>query len=392
MDAPSCNADIVIIGTGMAGVTLARELRKFDQDATIHMITSDDGQVYSKPMISNAFAQGKSPDTLVQKTAQQMAEDLNVRVWTHTQVQSIDRAARSLHMDGPGGGRIIGYGDLVLATGATPRPFEVEGSTSVSLPAVNSLTDYARWRAGLTEDARVLIVGAGLIGLEFANDLVNVGYRVEVVDPMAKPLGRLLPDKLGRIMQDALTDIGVTFHMGTTVTGIAPSVNGNVARLANGERIAFDHALSAIGLLPNTGLAQDAGLTVKRGIRVDAYLRTSDAHIYALGDCAETDAGVLPFILPLMAEARALAKTLTGAPAPVDLPALPVAVKTPALPTVVCPPAPGAKGDWIVEGDGHDRRALFVSPDGEELGFVLTGTETKARQTLAKEMPRLLAA
>jgi rubredoxin-NAD+ reductase len=145
-------------------------------------------------------------------------------------------------------------------------------------------------------------------------------------------------------------------------------------------------------LVANTQLAQSAGLEVGRGIRVDALLRTSDPSIYALGDCAETDAGVLPFILPLMSAARALAKTLLGTPTPLCLPALAVTVKTPALPTVVCPPLPGAEGKWTIEGQGQDRRAVFIDLTGKQLGFALTGTETKARQSLSRDMPDLLAA
>ena len=391
MNAPHNRADTVIIGTGMAGITLARELRKLDGDASIILITGDDGAVYSKPMISNAFAQGKTPESLVQKNAEQLSEDLGVQIWTDTQVTAINRTEKAVIINTAQGRDVIGYETLVLAVGASPRPYEVEGSTSVALPAVNSLQDYATWREGLHEKTRVLLIGAGLIGSEFANDLAVAGYRVDVVDPAPQPLSRLLPDDLGQVMQDALGAVGVRFHLGQVVTGVAAGANGNVARLDDGSRITFDHALTAIGLVANTELARTAGLDVNQGIRVDGFLRTSDPDIYALGDCAETDAGMLPFILPLMAEARALARTLAGTPTAVELPALPVAVKTPALPAVVCPPKPRSEGEWVIEGSGADRRALFVGPDGEALGFALTGQETKARQALAKDMPGLLA-
>lgn len=396
MNAPLYHADTVIIGTGMAGITLARELRKLDSETTIALITGDDGALYSKPMISNAFAQGKTPESLVQKSAEQVGEDLNVQFWAHTRVTAINRADKAVIIETAEGRDVIGYENLVLAVGASPRPYNVEGSTTVALPAVNSLRDYARWRKGLTDNARVLLIGAGLIGVEFANDLAVAGYRVDVVDPAPQPLSRLLPDTLGQVMQDALSDMGVTFHLGRVVTGVAPrsaqGEDGNVARLDDGKRIAFDQALTAIGLVANTELAASSGLDVDQGVRVDGFMRTSDRDIYALGDCAQTDAGMLPFILPLMAEARALAHTLAGTPTPIELPALPVAVKTPALPTVVCPPKPGTDGDWVIEGTGSDRQALFIGADGEALGFALTGQKTKARQTLAKDMPGLLTA
>lgn len=386
------HADTVIIGTGMAGITVARELRKLDKTASIYLITHDDGAVYSKPMLSNAFAQSKTPETLVQKTANQISDELDAHIWTHTTVNAINRTDKAVIVDTPEGRNVIGYGHLVLATGASPRPYSVAGGHAVNLSGVNNLDDYTHWREGLDDGARVLIIGAGLIGMEFANDLVTSGYRVDVVDPAPTPLSRLLPDELGHVMQRALGDIGVNFHMDRVVTGVVAGEASNVARLSDGTRVKFDHALTAIGLVPNTKLAADVGLDVDNGICVDGFLRTSDEYIYALGDCAQTDAGVLPFILPLMAGARALAQTLSGTPTALHLPALPVAVKTPALPVVVCPPSPGADGAWQIEGEGPDRRAVFVAPDGEALGFALTGTKTKQRQALAREMPHLLAA
>lgn len=392
MTAPLYHADVVIIGTGMAGVTLAKELRKLDSETSIALITGDDGAVYSKPMLSNAFAQNKSIDALVQKSADQLADELDVTVWTHTRVTAINQSDRAVIADAPDGRTVIGYGRLVFAVGARPRPYTVEGSGAVPLPAVNSLDDYARWREGLSVGQSVLIIGAGLIGVEFANDLAGSGFDVQMVDPAPKPLSRLLPEELGQVMENQLNNAGVSLHMGRAVTGVLKTEQGYLAHLDDGKRIAFDHALTAIGLIANTDLAEAAGLEVGAGIKVDAYMRTSADNIFALGDCAQTDAGVLPFILPLMAQARALAKTLHGVPTPVELPALPVAVKTPALPAVVCPPKPGVDGAWEIEGDGVDRKALFVSSDGRILGFALTGAETKARQALAKEMPPLLAA
>lgn len=393
MSAVTQRSDIVIIGTGIAGITTAKEVRKIDADCTITLITAGDGTVYSKPMLSNALALGKSPEGLAQKSAEAFAKETGCTMQTETRVVSIDRTNKRLVLDGPNGRDVVGYGRLVLATGAAPRAYAVEGSPAAPLFTVNDLDDYGQWRRALKPDARVLIIGAGLIGSEFANDLAGAGHVVNVVDPAPWPLGRLLPERLGRTMAEALTRTGVNLFMGRAVTAMFPSERGGwAARLDNGKVINFDIALSAIGLVPNTQLARDAGLAVEQGVRVDARMRTSDADIFAIGDSAQSDAGVLPYILPVMTQARALAKTLTGTPTAAHLPALPVAVKTPALPAVVCPPKPGAEGEWHIEGEGDDLKALFVSPEGRALGFALTGAETKGRQALAKDMPDLLAA
>lgn len=385
--------DIVIIGSGIAGITSVREIRKLNDRVTITLITADDGAVYSKPMLSNAFAQGKTLDGLVQKSADAFAAEMNIQVRSGTQVLNIERDDKTIVVEGPDGREVIRYGQLVMATGASARPYRVEGSGSAPLYTVNSLSDFARWREALTADTRVLIIGAGLIGSEFANDLRSAGYRVSVVDPAPWPLGRLLPEALGAAMAGALLENGIDLYMGRAVTAMMPAdAGGWVATLDDGKQVPFDIALSAIGLIANTHLATAAGLRVEQGIRVDACLRTSDPAIYAIGDCAQTDAGVLPYILPVMAAARALAQTVTGTLTPLHLPALPVSVKTPALPCVVCPPRFGAQGNWIVQGQGRDLKALFMGSDGQAQGFALTGSEIKARQLMAKDMPDLLAA
>ncbi|MDO8608654.1 MAG: FAD-dependent oxidoreductase [Phaeospirillum sp.] len=374
---------VVIIGSGLGGYSLARELRRLDPAIAITVVTADGGEAYSKPMLSAAFAQGKDVAALAQKSAGQVEAELRLRVITRSRVTAIDRAARRLTLDG---GEAIAYSSLVLAIGADPRAYRVAGSEDVTVHTVNDLDDYAVWRDGLIPGGRVLLIGAGLIGSEFANDLTTAGQRVSVVDPAPWPLGRLLPQELGDELATALGGIGVSFHLGRSITALEPGR----AVLDNGAVVAFDKALSAIGLVPRTALAAAAGLVVDKGIVVDRWLRTSDPHVFALGDCAQTEAGPLPFVLPLMAEARALAATLAGNPTELRLPALPVVVKTPALPVAVCPPAPGAGGTWRVSGEGRDRKALFVGDDGRMLGFALSGGLTAERQSLAKEMPDLI--
>jgi len=377
----------VIVGSGLGGYTLAREIRRRDGAVPITLITADGGESYSKPMLSAAFAQGKSPADLVQKTAALIASELSIRVMTRHQVEAIHRDRQRLTLRRPDGtGTEIGYGRLVLAIGADPRPYRVEGSAGAGLVSVNDLDDYAVWRESLAPASRVLLIGAGLIGCEFANDLLTGGHGVSLVDPAPWPLGRLLPEELGTAMSTALGAAGATLHLGRSVTAFAPGL----ATLDDGSQIRFDRALTAIGLIPRTAMAASAGLAVARGIVVDRLLRTSDPAIFALGDCAETEAGPLPYIAPLLAEAKALAATLTGTETPLVLPALPVVVKTPALPTTVCPPPPGADGHWRVEGEGGDLKALFVAPDGGPLGFALCGKRAGEARALAPLMPPLL--
>jgi len=188
----------------------------------------------------------------------------------------------------------------------------------------------------------------------------------------------------------ALQGVGCTMRMERTVARYEAAKSGFLAELDDGTRIPFDYALSAVGLVPRTGLAKEVGLEVQAGIVVDQLLRTSDPAIFALGDCAQTEAGHLPFIAPLLAEAKALAATLTGDETLLQLPAIPVVVKTPALPLVVCPPKPGIEGSWELEVGKDEAVAVFRTTDGTELGFALAGGKTSQQRTIAQRMPDLL--
>ena len=377
---------ILIIGTGLAGYTVAREWRKLNKDGALQLITTDDGCFYSKPMLSNALHGRKTPDNLAMNTAQQMAAQLNARIHTHVMVDTIDTAAHTLCYNG----NTVAYGQLVLALGADPIRIPLEGDAAHAILSVNDLADYARFRAAATPGARILIMGAGLIGCEFANDLRTAGHTVHVVDPAPIPLGRLLPPMAATALRAALAALGVHWHFGTTVTSLSHDSNAYSAALSDGSAIEVDVVLSAIGLRPRTGLAAHGGVKINRGIVTDKYLKTSINDVYALGDCAEVEGLVLPFIMPIMHAARALAKTLNAEPTAVTYPPMPVVVKTPVLPMVIAPPPPHAVGVWQETANGPDVRAVFVGPDQAVLGYALTGAAIAEKNALTKQLPPVL--
>lgn len=379
-------APVLILGSGLAGYTVAREFRKLDRDTPLVIVSRDAAGFYSKPMLSNALAAGKTAAALEITNAAGMAAQLGAKVLANTEVHAIDTAARLAHT----AGGPLEWRQLVLAPGADPMVVPIEGDAADAVLQVNDLADYARFRTALESGRRVVLLGAGLIGCEFANDLAGAGYGVELVDPAPQALGRLLPPEAARRVQDALSAIGVRWHLGTTARAV--SRNGAALRvaLANGTVLEADTVLSAIGLRPRLALARAAGLAVNRGIVVDRMLRTSAPDVYALGDAAEVEGRVLPFVLPLMAAARALAKTLAGTPTPLAWPAMPVVVKTPAMPVVVSPPADPA-GGWRIEADAAGMTARYEDPAGTLTGFALVGAATAQKQALAKGLPPILA-
>lgn len=386
----SAEAALVIVGSGLAGYSLAKEIRKRDAQRNLILVTADGGEVYSKPMLSNALARGQSPNDLVQKEAAAMAGDLNIDVRARASVIGIDREHKQLDIQRVSGTETLHYEQLVLALGADARVFPVAGSDRVEISTVNDLDDYRLWRDRIGEQSHILLIGAGLIGCEFANDLVAAGFGVSMVDPAPWPLARLLPESMGQLLNRALENLGCSLYMEQTVSSYEKTADGYIAHLDDGTPVLFDHVLSAVGLLPRKKLAAAAGLKTEAGILVDMHLRTSDKDIFALGDCAQTSAGPLPYIAPLLAQSRALAATLCGETTALKLPALPVVVKTPALPLVVCPPKPGVSGEWQVEIDGNDAQAIFISETGDEIGFALSGARTKQQRELAKRMPDLI--
>jgi rubredoxin-NAD+ reductase len=378
---------VVIVGSGLAGYTAAREFRKLDRQTPLVVVSRDAAGFYSKPMLSNALAGRKTAATLVMKPAAKMAEELGATVRAHTEVRQIDTSAQAVLL---ADGKSIAYRDLVLALGADPIRLPLEGDGADDVRSVNDLDDYARFAERLDGVSQVTILGAGLIGCEFANDLLTRGIVPTVIDPAAWPLSRLLPAAAGAWLRERLEAAGVRFLFAAAASRIDCSARGYTLGLNDGSRIEAGLVLSAIGLRPRTAVARDAGLAVQRGIVTDRRLATSAAHVYALGDCAEVEGLTLPYVMPIMQQARALAATLAGTPSAVLYPAMPVVVKTPACPTVVCPPPVGAGGEWSVQSDALALEARFHGVDGRLLGFALMGSATAQRQALAAQVPGLL--
>ncbi|AYF89430.1 FAD-dependent oxidoreductase [Pseudomonas sp. JS3066] len=381
------SAPVVIVGTGLAGYNLAKEFRKLDSETPLLLISADDGRSYSKPMLSTGFGKNKDADGLAMAEAGAMAEQLKAEIRTHTRITGIDPGHQRLWI----GEEAVPYRDLVLAWGADTIRVPVEGDAQDAIFPINDLEDYARFRTAAAGKRRVLILGAGLIGCEFANDLSLGGLEVALVAPCEQVMPGLLHPAAAAAVQAGLEGLGARFHLGPVLARLDRGENGLDALLSDGTRIACDLVVSAVGLRPRTELAAAAGLAVNRGVAVDRQLRTSHANIYALGDCAEVDGLNLLYVMPLMACARALAQTLAGNATAVAYGAMPVTVKTPVCPLVVSPPPRGTDGSWTVEGSGADIKALCRDAAGSLLGYALTGAAVQEKLALNRELPPLLA-
>lgn len=380
-------APLIIIGSGLASYNLAKEWRKHDADTPLLIVTADDGRAYSKPMLSTGFGKGKDAEGLVMNSAGAMADLLKAEIRTHTQVTGIDPGHKRIWI----GEEAVEYRDLVLAWGAEPLRVPVPGDAEASIYPVNDLKDYHQLRLAAERKQSVLILGAGLIGCEFANDLRASGLEVDVVAPCEQLMPALIPAQAAAAVQQGLEAMGVRFHLGPTLSSLNKAGDRLDAHLSDGTRISCDLVVSAIGLRPRVALAAAAGLSINRGVCVDRHLQTSHANIYALGDCAEVEGINLLYVMPLMACARALAQTLAGNPTAVAYGPMPVTVKTPACPLVVSPPPAGRTGTWRIEGQAPDIRAVCEDADGQLLGYALTGAAVQEKLALNRQLPPLMA-
>lgn len=382
--------DIIIIGAGLGGYSLAKEFRRLNQQDSILIICSDDGSYYSKPLLSTGFAKHKPAAGLVAKSANQMAEDLNISIYASTEVLAIDKEKRTVKIENSL--EPLQYSKaLVLAVGAAPLDIPLPSVLEGRCHPINDLMDYGKFREQLGGLKNIAIIGSGLVGTEYANDMIAAGLNVDVVALDDGPLQLLLPPPLSQAVKNELARLGINWHFNCAIKNARLNQNEQLElQLTNQDKITCDIVLSAVGLRPRIKLAQNAQLEVNHGIVVDETMQTSDPHIYALGDCAEINGNVLMYVAPLTLCAKALAKTLNGQSTKVTIPATPVIVKTPGCPVVSNPPTAEEQGQWQIEGDAPDLKATYIDPEGTLKGFALTGKKVIERMKLAKQLPAII--
>ena len=415
---------LVIIGTGLAGYMLAKEWRKLDTLTPLILITQDDGNFYSKPLLSTALANKKQAHELVVFNSEAMAKDLNATILTHTSVLAIDSPNKQIVLENDSipvgfqeagearassrsgayieyvssemstqqsqnlkGDGYIDYGNLVLACGADLVLPTIKGNAQNEIAAVNNLIDYQKFRHWLKNKKNIAIMGTGLVGCEFANDLVQAGYQITLISPDHHPLSSLVPSPIGFALQQAFSQQGVTFKLNRWVVEVNHYQDKFQIGLDNGEKLIVDGVFSAVGLRPQLRLAQSAAVKVNEGIVVDRWFRTSDFNIFALGDCAEVNGLIKQYVAPILQGSKALAKTLAGESTPVHYPIMPVVIKTPFFPLVCYPPPKNKVGEWHYEGESQHQRALFFDHEGQLQGYVLAGEKVREKMALAKELP-----
>lgn len=370
------NHGILIVGSGFAARQLVKSLRKLDGDVPISLIAADSCDEYNKPELSHVISQHQSAEALTRQTAGSFAEQYRVTVHPNTRITALDSQQKTVSSDE----RCWHYDKLVLAMGASAIVPPVPGHQHML--TLNSQQEYRSSETVLLEAQQVLILGGGLIGCELAMDMCRAGKRVTLVDKACSLMSALMPVEASSGLQHRLQQMGVELVFNQQLTAVEQRENGIHVTLSNQRELLVDAVVSAIGLQPNITLAQQANLQVDRGIQVDRSLQTSAQDVYALGDCAEIEGQLMPFLLPIQFSATTLAKNLLGMTEAVKFPAMLVKVKTPDLPLHLAGETQRQDLSWSISVDpqgmiakGWDQqqqlRAFIVSADHMKQAFSL---------------------
>jgi len=276
-------ATFVIVGAGLAGAKAVETLRAEGFDGTVVLVGAEPERPYERPPLSKGLLLGTADRDSAFVHKPDWYGENGVLLRTGTVVTSLDRDRREVTLSG---GEGLGYDRLLLATGARPRMLPVPGAELGGVLYLRTLADSERIAEAAVPGARLVIIGAGWIGLEVAAAARHRGATVDVVDTADLPLQRILGDRIATVFADLHREHGVTFHFGTQVARLSGDDRVRQVELADGTVLPADAVLVAVGAQPNTELAERAGLAVDNGILVDAGLRTSDPCIYAAGDVA----------------------------------------------------------------------------------------------------------
>jgi 3-phenylpropionate/trans-cinnamate dioxygenase ferredoxin reductase subunit len=317
------DAGVVIVGAGFAAGECAIKLRQAGYAPPVTMVGTERHLPYHRPPLSKAYLSGAvTEDALLLRPGSAYAA-ADIGFVGGTEVEHIDRAARTVKTSG---GVTLPYDRLVLATGGHARRLTCPGADLAGVLSLRTLDDVTTIRTHMLPGRRLVIIGGGYIGLEVAAVAIKLGLAVTVVEAASRVLARVAGAEISAFYEQAHRDAGVTILTGQGVAALAPAdatpshVGGVV--LADGRILPADFVIAGVGLVPNDGLAREAGLHVDNGIWVDEYCRTEDPAVLAIGDCSNHPSAFLGRRVRLesvpnaIEQARVAAATIAGTLSP----------------------------------------------------------------------------
>ncbi|WNV82687.1 FAD-dependent oxidoreductase [Umezawaea sp. Da 62-37] len=300
---------IVIVGGGLAGARTAQALRDQGFDGDVVLVAGERHHPYERPPLSKGYLGGKDGRSSFAAFPDGWYAEHRIDLRTGVTATAVDREARRVVLDD---GSSVDYSQVVLATGSRPRRLDVPGAESAL--HLRTVEDSDRLRESFRAGERLVVVGAGWIGLEVASIARQAGVGVTVVHSSRVPLRRALGPEVARVFVALHEENGVVFRFDAEVV----EITADGVRLGDGTTLPAEHVLVAVGAEPNAELASDAGLEVDDGIVVDATLRTADPDVFAVGDVANAYHPVLERYLRVEHWANATGQPATVAAAILD--------------------------------------------------------------------------
>jgi len=375
---------LIIVGSGLAGVSVAKEFRKLNPSTPLLIMTQDDGHFYSKPQLSLAMAQQKSPSTLIITDKNTLQTQLNATIITHSTLKSIDAQNHCIEIVANNQVECFDYQQLVLAMGAHPKTLPDLQDLDLHF-RINNRLDYQHFIDSSQSWQHLTILGSGLVGCEFAFDFSHRFEKIDVISPEPTALSRWLPAFFGEQLQRKLTERNIVWHNLTSIQSIRKNSSKLDIVLSSNQNLQTNGLLSAIGLDPNPLHNIEHHLKINQGIVVNSFLQTSLPNIYALGDCMEFNNQCRQFVAPILQCARSLAQTLNGRATAPHLPATPIALKVDAYPITFMPPPTHCQGHWQLTTEQHSGKAIFYDHKQKMRGYALSGLFLEERQFLLKQ-------
>ncbi|MDD5321822.1 MAG: FAD-dependent oxidoreductase [Methylococcales bacterium] len=307
---------IIIIGSGIAGVSFAEKYRSFSAVDQITLITRENDGYYSRPLLSRGFSKNDIEQFIILKTFDKLRAS-GINIISGVEIKAINSSDKTVAINGSSREKSLQYDKLVLATGSSafiPPPFRPYKDLFFCLNSLVDLKALRKFRLGITNQNRQpdwAIIGGGLIGCEVASDLAFSGDKVTLFHAMDRLMERQLVAEDSALLLEVLQNSGVKVLLNQDVKGFAKRKEKVCVK--NGVTTEFDALIVSCGFKPRTELAELAGLEIGRGIKVNQYMQTSDESIYALGDVAELpNAKLYAFILPIRSQAHWLAGFIAG--------------------------------------------------------------------------------
>ena len=272
-------ASVVIVGGGGAGLAAADMLRRDGYDGPLTMVSADDAPPSDRPNLSKDFLAGTAQDDWIPLRSHEFYTERRIELLLNSRVSSLDVRQKFVQLES---GKRLSFDALLIATGAEPVRLDIPGADASQIHYLRTFADSKAIAVRAESAKSVVVVGASFIGLEVAASLRARGLAVHVVAPETQPLERVMGPDVGRFIRQIHEEHGVVFHLGRTVA----RVEGRVVTLTDGTALEADFLVLGVGVRPASGLAEQAGLAIDRGIAVNEYLETSAPGIFAAGDVA----------------------------------------------------------------------------------------------------------